>query len=66
MSDSRVVRLRDQGGNLALTIPRALARELRLVRRDYVRIFRSGPSALTITLAEVERRDASHVSESAV
>jgi antitoxin component of MazEF toxin-antitoxin module len=64
MTDSRVVRLRDQGGNLALTIPRALARELRLARRDYVRIFRSGPFTLTIVLAEVHPRDAAHVPES--
>lgn len=63
MPNSLVVRLRDQGGNLCLTIPRQLARELRLARRDYVRIFRSGPSSLTILLAEVHARDVADVPE---
>lgn len=51
-----VVRLRLDGGNLVATIPQALARELALAPRDYVRIFRSGPLTLTLTPAEVRRR----------
>jgi len=63
MANSLIVRLRDQGGNLALTIPRQLWRELGLARRDYVRIFRSGPETLTITRAEVRARDATDLPE---
>jgi hypothetical protein len=62
--NSQVVRLRDQGGNLTLTIPRQLWRELGLVRRGYVRIFRSGPRSLTITDAEVTLRAHDDVSKS--
>jgi antitoxin component of MazEF toxin-antitoxin module len=62
----QVVRLREWGGNLVVTIPRQLLRELGFGARDYLQIARSGPGALTITRAEVHRRDAPHVSESAV
>lgn len=64
MRDSLVVRLRLDGGNLVATIPTQLARELGWARRDYVRVFRSGAHSLTLTPAEVRRRDGSDVSES--
>lgn len=61
-TNSHVVRLREWGGNLVVTIPRELLRELRLGQRDYLRIYRSGPEHLTITPAEVRRRDAPDLS----
>lgn len=57
MANSHVIRLVQIGGNLTVTIPVQLARELGWARRDYVRIFRSGARALTLTPAEVQRRD---------
>jgi len=62
MPNSLVVRLRYDGGNLVATIPRQLARELGWDRRDYVRVFRSGPMTLTMTPVEARRRDDPDVS----
>jgi len=62
MPNSVVVRVREHGGNLIVTIPRQLWREVGWARRDYVRVFRSGAAQLTLTRAEVDRRGAPDVS----
>lgn len=48
----RVIKLRTLGGNLTLTIPRALVRELNLGPRNYVVIRRVGLRRLEVTPVE--------------
>jgi len=44
----QLVKLRTLGGNLCMTIPRALARELELVARDVVCVRRTAARALLV------------------
>lgn len=56
----KLVKLRDDGGNLVVTIPRALVRELALTKRHYVLIRRTAHRRLEITPVERSINDARH------
>jgi hypothetical protein len=47
-----LVKLRVLGGNLCLTIPRAMARELTWTHREYVTVVHDGTGTVTVVNAE--------------
>jgi antitoxin component of MazEF toxin-antitoxin module len=48
-----IVKVRMQGGNLTVTLPRELARECGIVRRSYLRINRGAGRELVLAPLEV-------------